>query len=80
MERFGGDEFIVLGHEGGSFAEEFEKKLTRNLNELNETADKPYKVSVSIGHITAVPKKGDSLFDLIQQADADMYRVKHTKK
>jgi diguanylate cyclase (GGDEF) domain len=78
--RFGGDEFIVLGHEGGSFAEEFEKKLTRNLNELNETADKPYKVSVSIGHITAVPKKGDSLFDLIQQADADMYRVKHTKK
>jgi GGDEF domain-containing protein len=37
-------------------------------------------LDASIGHITSVPEDDDTLLEFIQQADAEMYQVKKTKK
>ena len=77
--RFGGDEFVVLGR-GGDYAGIFEEKLENRLSEINKSAGKPYLISASAGHITLVPQKSDSLFDIIQKADALMYEKKKQKR
>lgn len=77
--RFGGDEFVVIGRRRG-FAEKFKAKLERKIEEINENAGKPYPVSASVGYVVVTPKKGENLFDLIQQADAKMYEEKKRKK
>ncbi len=73
--RFGGDEFVVLGT-GDDFAEKFKKRLMSRLENINKKADKPYKLSASLGFITTIPQNSDTLLDLIQQADEKMYEAK----
>ena len=73
--RFGGDEFVAIGR-GADFAEKFEQALQERIDKINEKSNKPYKLSASYGHITATPQITDTLFDLIQQADAKMYEGK----
>ena len=57
---------------GDAFNAELERK--------NNSSDKPYLLDASIGHITSVPEESDTLLEFIQQADAEMYQVKKTKK
>ena len=77
--RIGGDEFVVVGR-GDEFAEIFEKRFYTELKKKNENFDRPYELDASVGYITTVPEESDSLIELIQQADAEMYKVKKTKK
>lgn len=77
--RYGGDEFVVVGRTR-DLAETFAQKLEQKLKELNDSCQKPYEFSASVGAVTATPKKDGSLFDLIQQADVKMYEVKRQKK
>lgn len=76
--RFGGDEFVAAGR-GTKFAEAFEKKVMKKLEKLNNGADKPYSIAASIGHITVVPSKEDTLLDLIERADEEMYKIKNKR-
>ena len=76
--RFGGDEFVAVGR-GEEFTSRFEKKFMSKLEKINSRSNKPYELSASLGYITVVPKLTDTLFDLIQQADAKMYEVKKEK-
>ncbi|MCR5122068.1 MAG: GGDEF domain-containing protein [Ruminococcus sp.] len=73
--RFGGDEFVAVGR-GDGFIEGFLKNMSEAVEELNERAGKPYRISASMGHLTVIPTKNDELFDLIQQADCLMYENK----
>ena len=77
--RIGGDEFVVVGR-GDEFAEIFEKRFYTELKKKNENFDRPYELDASVGYITTIPEESDSLIDLVQQADAEMYKVKRTKK
>ena len=77
--RLGGDEFVVLGI-GGSFAERFQDRFTAKLKELNDNTGKPYVVEASIGFATMSPEEHESLLDLVQKADAQMYEKKKLKK
>lgn len=77
--RIGGDEFVIVGR-GEGFAKIFEDRFNSELERRNTASDKPYELSASVGHITAVPDEDDTLLEYIQQADAEMYQVKKTKK
>ncbi len=76
--RFGGDEFVAIGR-GEEFVEKFASRFKEKLEEINGEADKPYEIAASLGHITEIPESIESLFDLIQQADAKMYEKKKEK-
>lgn len=75
--RFGGDEFIAVGdaennEEAGTYCENVRKKL------VETSAEKPYKLSVSIGYaqrrenITNIP-------DFIKLADTKLYAIKESR-
>ena len=50
------------------------------LEKQNKNLNKPYELDASVGYVTTIPEESDSLIDLVQQADAEMYKVKRTKK
>ena len=77
--RIGGDEFVVVGR-GDEFAAIFEKRFKEELEKQNKNLNKPYELDASVGYVTTIPEESDSLIELIQQADAEMYKVKKTKK
>ena len=79
--RFGGDEFVIFNKNiSEKDAEAFSRKLTRKLDSKNEIFNKPYKISASVGSITAVASEEITLFNLIQQADDAMYEIKKSRK
>ena len=77
--RIGGDEFVIVGR-GEGFAKIFEDRFNAELERKNKSSGKPYLLDASIGHITSIPEDDDTLLEFIQQADAEMYQVKKTKK
>ena len=77
--RIGGDEFVVVGR-GEGFAKVFEYRFNAELEKQNKNLNKPYELDASVGYVTTIPEESDSLIDLVQQADAEMYKVKRTKK
>ncbi|MDX1799805.1 MAG: EAL domain-containing protein [Marinobacter sp.] len=77
LSRFGGDEFTLLlpaiaSHDD---ARQIARKLIQALKEPFQLAEHEVFVGVSIG-IALFPEAGDSLDQLIQNADIAMYHVK----
>lgn len=81
VARFGGDEFIVAAvcAEGEKRAAEFEAKLNRKIDAYNEIAEKPYKISASVGLTVTRPVDTEGIDRLIEIADEIMYRQKETR-
>jgi diguanylate cyclase (GGDEF)-like protein len=78
MGRIGGDEFAVAGQFSAHAIEMAENRL--ELDTLGrELSDTP-SLSLSMGHVTADPKRIESLQDLLDRADAAMYERKRLKK
>ena len=77
--RIGGDEFVIVGR-GDGFADIFKERFDAELDRKNRTMSRPYTLAVSMGYISTVPDETDTLFELIQQADAEMYLVKKARK
>ena len=79
IARYGGDEFVML-----VWAESMEEvaglqdKIQKTLHELNEKAESPYELTVSIGVAKAAVDL--SLKDLIAQADEQMYEAKARRR
>ena len=75
IARFGGDEFVVFVREDSP--EQIVRlceKIRTELKSLNEAADLPYDLTVSIG--TTKVKKGVVLKDAIAEADQKLYEEK----
>ena len=79
--RFGGDEFIVCaaGYSEEN-AEAYESRLEEELEKINDSADKPYRVSMSCGFEVVVPQIGEGLNHYVDVADNRMYETKNSKK
>ncbi len=78
--RIGGDEFIVLHIDGGQEdIEALRKTINEQLLEFNETSEKPYKLSVSMG-VSTCNTDGTSLDSFFHQLDRKMYEQKSLRE
>ena len=78
LMRFAGDEFIILIKTGDS--EEIEdcvRNIRSSLREFNETSDRKYKLSFSIG--TSIFRNGMTSDSFLKEMDSNMYIEKNQK-
>ncbi|MBN2443673.1 MAG: GGDEF domain-containing protein, partial [Spirochaetales bacterium] len=80
--RFGGDEFVAIInniHNENDLIS-ITNRIYKNIEEFNKTSDKPYNVSISLGHSFFEKEKFSSFSDMIKQADNALYSIKKKKK
>ncbi len=74
--RLGGDEFVLLLHQATEFgAEQTARRLLDAIAQPFEIEGMKFSLTLSIG-IALYPEDGDTLDDLIKNADSAMYHVK----
>jgi diguanylate cyclase (GGDEF)-like protein/PAS domain S-box-containing protein len=79
--RMGGDEFLLIFPDSSlDDAPLIRKRLSKNLEKLNQKLAKPYKIDFSIGLSYYNPSTPLSIEELIRIADENMYKDKSKKK
>lgn len=79
--RMGGDEFLLIFPDNSlKDAPLIRERLNNNLNKLNQTLKKPYKIDFSIGLLEYEPDNPLPMDELIRIADEKMYEDKKNKK
>jgi len=79
--RIGGDEFLLVFPESSlNDAPLIRERLSKNLEKLNQSLNKPYKISFSIGLSVYAPFNPQPVEKLIHLADQAMYEDKSKKK
>lgn len=75
--RFGGDEFIMVGEcRDKEEAEEIEKQLYENLEQIKSGRDISFPLSASFGAVVMEPGEHYSLEEYLRKADEAMYQMK----
>lgn len=78
--RVGGDEFLLIFPDSSlNDALSIRERLDNNLEKLNKTLNKPYKIGFSIGISCYNPDNPQSIDELIGIADENMYKEKKKK-
>jgi diguanylate cyclase (GGDEF)-like protein len=81
VARIGGDEFTMLVSKANPpDFNEIRKRIFDSFERKNREIQKPWVLSVSIGHYYAVPECKLTLAEMLALADADLYREKARKK
>jgi len=79
--RIGGDEFLLIFPDSSlDDASLIKERLSKNLEKLNQSLNKSYKISFSIGLSHYDPANPLSIEELIRIADENMYEEKKKKK
>lgn len=79
--RIGGDEFVILSTgQSIDYLEEVTQTVDKLCNDFNNSHQKPYKLSISIGGIYYSKDDTDSLEYLLSRADKILYDTKRAKK
>ena len=79
--RLGGDEFVAFLFAGdGDKEQDIRERITEETKRLNDSNDKPYYVSMSIGICSFTNKEDARLDDVMAKADADLYIQKKYKR
>ena len=76
--RIGGDEFLVVVLGGESDTGKVCEYIRRRINRFNNTKNKEYNLSASIGYAEYKPE--DGIIACINKADEKMYEEKSRKK
>ena len=78
--RLGGDEFLLIFPENSpDEIPIIKKRLNKNLEKLNQTLNRPYKIDFSIGFSVYDPANPQTIEKLIHLADQKMYEDKSKK-
>ena len=77
IARYGGDEFIVVIESTKQEADQLLENIRNNLDALNASANKPYKLAFSIGVAEYHP--GMDAHALIEAADNELYKIKRAR-
>jgi len=78
--RIGGDEFLLIFPDSSlNDVPLIIERLNKNLEKLNQTLNKPYKIGFSIGISYYDPDHPYSIDELISIADENMYKEKNKK-
>ena len=81
LVRLGGDEFlIVFNNIGKEMAENIWQRVVQRYNQINESEDRPYLISVSHGIVDFDNTHKTLVDDLIHEADEKMYHEKQIIK
>jgi len=81
VARFGGDEFVLLLTTAEKdWENSIRHRLQQQLDASNAQPGRRYRLSFSVGVVTAEPDRWVTLEDLVAEADAMMYRQKQRKK
>lgn len=76
--RYGGEEFlVVMPHADATVARELGERLLLGVREIDLGAGDDARVTVSIGIAVANPRDRVNSSDLVERADAALYRAKH---
>lgn len=75
--RIGGDEFVILTHENPMNIEDSIQKVSKSLDQLNQTERKPFKISMSFGYAVYDKEIISDFESLIKAADQKLYIDKH---
>ncbi|OBH27091.1 diguanylate cyclase [Mycobacterium sp. E342] len=78
VARLGGDEFCVMVTERDSGTAAVKERLTEAFRSFNETTDRPYRLSASIGLVQATAAEHATIDELLARADELMYAEKKT--
>ena len=77
IARYGGDEFIVVIESTKQEADQLLENIRTNLDALNASANKPYRLAFSIGVAEYHP--GMDAHALIEAADKELYKIKRAR-
>ncbi len=80
VARLGGDEFVVLIAACTGSTNDFDQRLQTSIEQFNQTGDRPYQLSMSVGLQFWAATDNISLEQLVAQADKRMYDHKRTKR
>ncbi|MGB6607153.1 MAG: PAS domain S-box protein [Atribacterota bacterium] len=81
ITRMGGDEFLLIFLDSSlNEIPIIRKRLSKELDRLNQISKKPYKIEFSTGFSNYDPANPQSMDELIRIADENMYKEKKTKK
>jgi len=81
LARLGGDEFTVFTlNTNPAMLDTFRGRIEKYIEEHNQTAEKPYKVAVSIGAVPFTYTDVADIETLMNQADVLLYQQKKEKK
>ncbi len=80
--RMGGDEYVIVSRTILSEKEisEIENTIKQYLKDINDTADKPYSISVSLGWVFDEAKRIESVEHTVSIADEKMFAAKEKFK
>jgi diguanylate cyclase (GGDEF)-like protein len=76
IARMGGDEFCVLVGEPDGESTMLRTRILQAFEEFNDSGDRPYRLSASVGLLEIWPTDSDSLEELLVRADELMYQEK----
>ncbi len=79
VARLGGDEFCVLLLNSSADSESFSQRLQSGINQYNQSGQRAYKLSASIGITYTQPDETATLDQLLLRADTLMYADKRSK-
>jgi diguanylate cyclase (GGDEF)-like protein len=81
VARLGGDEFCaLLVGDASAAAPTLTARVEGALAERNAAAERPWKLSLSLGVSTSAAGGDDPLWDIVAEADARMFEAKRAKK
>ena len=81
IARMGGDEFAVLGlEESEADFEKIRARLQQKIGSFGQEAQRPYRLSFSMGFARYEPEKPQNIEELLTRADRLMYEEKASKK
>jgi diguanylate cyclase (GGDEF)-like protein len=79
--RIGGDEFVVFTVKAAEESRQtLENKFEHTLDDINNAANKPYRITASIGSVIITPAENDTIEGLLKKADDTMYEIKKRRK
>ena len=77
ISRYGGDEFIVFVSDvEDEVIDKIKKRIKDNLEIINKSKKLRYTLALTVGHSKYDPSKKESLKEVIERADKDMYDKK----
>ncbi len=80
LGRIGGDEFAVITYGRQAELAPALRRLDDATEVANRTGKKPYRISFSAGGVTVEPQSEESLTELLDRADAEMYQKKRQRR